>query len=422
MPEKVAIKPTDFVGLTPKLLVQEEDVVLAGAPLFYDKNNPDIVFTSPVSGTVEQIIRGERRRITEIVVKTDEKVSYKKFETPSIETATREQIIPLLLESGLWPCIKQRPFACIANPNDMPKAIFISTFDTAPLAHDYSFLISEYKSDFVRGVNILKKLTTGKTHINVYDETRANNPFKDIKDVEYTYFSGKHPAGNVGIQIHHISPINKGDIVWTINPQDVVLIGRFFEKSIVDMRKVITLSGNVKTPYYYKTILGAPVSLLLSTHSSKSNERIISGNVLTGTKIEPNGFVGFYDSQVTVIDEGNEPEFFGWIAPGFNKFSFSRTFFSWLQPDKEYRLHTNTNGGERLFVFTGQYERVLPMNIYPIHLLKAIIVNDIDKMEQLGIYEVAEEDFALCEFVCPSKIEIQSLIREGLDVIKKEFS
>lgn len=422
MPQKVALKPTDFLGLIPKLVVREGDKVLAGSPLFYDKNNSDIVFTSPVSGVVESIIRGERRRITEVVVTADEQISYEKFETPSVEKATREQIIPLLLKSGLWPFIKQRPYACLANPNDIPKEIFISAFDTAPLAPDYTFLINEYKSDFVRGVAILQKLTTGKTHISLYDETRANSPFKNIPDVEYHYFSGKHPVGNVGVQIHHISPINKGDIVWTINPQDVVLIGRFFEKSIVDLRKIVALTGNVKTPAYYKTILGAPITSVFSDFSETSNDRIISGNVLTGTKIEPNGYLGFYDSQITIIEEGNRPEFLGWIAPGFNKFSFSRTFFSWLQPDKEYKLHTNTNGGERPFVFTGLYEKVLPMNIYPIQLLKAIIVNDIDQMEQLGIYEVIEEDFALCEFICPSKIEIQSLIRQGLDTIKQEFS
>lgn len=421
-PEKVAVKPIDFPGLTPKLLVAEGDSVLAGTPLFYDKNNPDIVFTAPASGTVDLINRGERRRILEVVIKTDEKNEYKSFTTPDASSASREEIINSLLESGLWPCVKQRPFATIANPKDSPKSIFISTFDTAPLAPDYTFLISEYKKEFALGVSILKKLTEGKTHVNLFQETRANNPFKDIQGVEYNYFSGKHPAGNVGVQIHHIDPINKGDIVWTISPQDVVLIGRFFEKGTLDLRKIVALSGNVKKPYYYKTLMGASIKNMIEKQLPETKQRIISGNVLTGSKIDSDGYIGFYDSQITVIDEGDTPEFFGWIAPGFNKFSFSRAFFSWLQPGKEYQLNTNLNGGLRPFVFTGQYEKVLPMNIYPIQLLKAIIINDIDKMEQLGIYEVAEEDFALCEFVCPSKIEMQSLIRQGIEVIQKEFS
>ncbi|MFW5851008.1 MAG: Na(+)-translocating NADH-quinone reductase subunit A [Bacteroidota bacterium] len=422
--EKVAVKPTDFVGLKPKLSVKEGDTVLAGDALFYDKYNPDILFTSPVSGTVELINRGERRKILEVVVKTENgKVEYKKFNTPEINRNNRDAIKKSLLESGLWPCIIQRPYACIANPSDTPKAIFISTFDTAPLAPDYTFLISEYKSEFLKGIEVLNQLTDGKTHVNIYQETRANNPFQAAKDVQINYFSGKHPAGNVGIQIHHLDPINKGDVVWTVKPQDVVLIGRFFEKSIFDARKIIALTGNVRKPYYFKTILGASVNSMLNNQiTSDKEQRIISGNVLTGTQVNKTGYVGFYDTQISVINEGNYPEFMGWINPGFNKFSFYRSFFSWLQPDREFKVDTNYHGGERPFVFTGQYERVLPMNIYPIHLLKSILVNDIDKMEQLGIFEVAEEDFALCEFVCPSKIEIQSIIRQGLDTIKKEFS
>ncbi|MFO7868777.1 MAG: Na(+)-translocating NADH-quinone reductase subunit A [Bacteroidales bacterium] len=422
-PQKVAVKPTDFIGIKPKLSVKEGDKVLAGDAIFHDKYNPEIQVTSPASGTIEQINRGERRKLLEIVVKTDKEIEYKKFRTPSISKDNREAIKKSMLESGLWPCIIQRPYACVADPKDTPKAIFISTFDTAPLSPDYTFLISEYKSEFLKGVDVLNQLTDGKTHINIFQETRANNPFHDAKNTQINYFSGKHPSGNVGIQIHHLDPINKGDIVWTINPQDVVLIGRFFEKSIFDARKIITLTGNVKKPYYYKTILGSSAQELIAHQINTDKEqRIISGNVLTGTKIESHGYVGFYDSQISVIDEGKYPEFMGWLAPGFNKFSVYRSFFSWLQPDKEYRIDTNYHGGERPFVFTGQYEKVLPMDIYPTHLLKSIIVNDIDKMEQLGIYEVAEEDFALCEFICPSKIEIQSIIRQGLDTIKKEFS
>ncbi len=421
-PKRVAIKPTDFVGLIPKLLVKEGDSVKAGEALFYDKNNKEIVFTSPVSGTVELINRGERRRLLEVVIVADEEISYKTFDIPSASSLGRDEIVSLMLESGLWPFIKQRPFSCIANPNDVPKSIHISCFDSSPLAPDYTFLISEFREEFAAGVKILQKLTDGETNLNVYDEIRVNSPFEKIEGVTYNRFTGKHPAGNVGIQIHHLDPINKGDVVWTVSPQDIVLIGRFFATGNFDARKVVVLTGNVKKPYYYKTFLGVEIASIAEAGDLHDNARVISGNVLTGSNVGAKGYLGFYDSQITIIEEGCEPEFLGWIMPGLKKFSMSRTFFSWLNPKKQYALNTCINGGERPFVFTGNYEKVLPMNIYPIHLLKSIIVNDIDQMEQLGIYEVAEEDFALCEFICPSKIEIQSIIRQGLDTIKKEFS
>ena len=421
-PKLIALKPTDFLGLIPKLVVKEGDSVLAGDPLFVDKNKPEVQFTTPISGEVTAIVRGEKRQILEVVVAATETNNYKKFKTEGFSSFKREQLVSLILTSGIWPFIKQRPYNCIANPTDIPKSIFISTFDTSPLAPDYSFALAEYKKEFKIGVSVLQKLTTGKVHISILEEHRTLHPFDDCDGVENHYFAGVHPTGNVGIQIHHIAPINKGDIVWTINPQDVIILGRLFELGIFDAHKVIAVTGNVHLPMYSKTMLGATISSCIAQEQITENTRIISGNVLTGTKISYSGFIGFYDSQVTVIEEGNKPEFMGWISSGFDKFSLSRTFFSWLQKDKKYTLHTNMNGGERAFVFTGVYEKVLPMNIYPMHLLKAIIVNDIEKMEQLGIYEVVEEDFALCEFVCPSKIEIQSIIRQGLDVIKKEFS
>lgn len=421
LPKTVAIKPTDFVGLVPKVIVKEGDAVSAGDVLFVDKNNQSIQFTSPVSGVVQTILRGERRKLLEVVVAADAEISYKKFEIPA-DTSKREAIIDVMLQSGVWPFIKQRPFNCIAKPTDVPKAIHISAFDTAPLAPDYPFVIAEYKELFHKGLSILKQLTPGLLHLNILEEKRTIHPFDDCcGDVQKNYFSGIHPTGNVGVQIHHIDPINKGDVVWTVNPQDVVIIARLFEKGIFDAHKTIAISGNIQKPHYIKSILGAAVTSCFEEQISE-NQRIVSGNVLTGTNVGYKGYLGFYDSQITILPEGNKPEFMGWIAPGLEKFSVSRTFFSWLQNSKKYTINTNMHGGERAFVFTGVYEKVLPMDIYPMQLLKAIIVNDIDKMEQLGIYEVAEEDFALCEFVCPSKIEIQSIIRKGLDVIQKEFS
>lgn len=422
MPETVALKPTDFVGMTAKMVVKEGDTVLAGDPLFIDKNRPEVTFVSPVSGTVTAVNRGERRCLLNVVVKPDEEIQYKQFSVSTPDSMSREEILSVMLEAGVWPFIKQRPFDIIANPSDKPKSIHISTFDTAPLAPDYTFALEESKVDFKVGIDALRKLTDGAVNLNIYKEDRAKTTFTEIKGVTQNYFVGPHPAGNVGVQIHHVDPINKGDVVWVVNPQAVAIIGRLFTQKKFDARIVVALTGAVKAPRYYKTILGTNIQSLMASESVSDDMRIISGNVLTGTKLGKDDYVSFYDSQVTVIEEGNKPTFMGWLAPGFGKYSFSRAFFSWLQPKKQYALNTNYNGGPRAFVFTGIYEQVLPMDIYPMQLLKAILAEDIDKMEQLGIYEVVPEDFALCEYVCPSKIEIQTILRQGLDLIRKELN
>jgi len=422
MPDSVALKPTDFVGLTAKLMVKEGDKVLAGDPLSINKLQPEVKFTSPVSGTVSAVTRGERRALLNITVTPDKETEYKKFDVADLDSMSREQVVSAMLEAGVWPFVKQRPYDVVANPNDKPKSIFVSAFDTAPLAPDYTFALEESADDFQVGMNALRKLTDGAVNLNIYKEGRAKTTFTNITGVEQNFFSGKHPVGNVGVQIHHIDPINKGDIVWVVNPQDVVIIGRLFSKGVFDARVVVALTGAVKSPRYYKTILGANIQSLLAQEQLGDNMRIISGNVLTGTKLGANDFIGYYDSQVTVIEEGNKPTFMGWLAPGFDKYSFSRAFFSWLSPKKKYTLNTNTNGGKRAFVFTGIYEDVLPMDIYPMQLIKAIMAEDVDKMEQLGIYEVVPEDLAICEFVCPSKIEMQSILRQGLNVMRKEFN
>lgn len=422
MPDSVALKPTDFVGLTAKVVVKAGDKVLAGDPLFIDKLRPEIQFTSPVSGTVTAINRGERRLLLNVAVAPDQNTEYKKFEVGNLDSMSRDQVITTMLSAGVWPFVKQRPYDIVANPSDKPKSIFISTFDTAPLAPDYTFALEESSSEFQIGVNALKKLTDGVVNLDIYKEERAKTTFTKIEGVEQNFFVGKHPAGNVGVQIHHIDPINKGEVVWTLNPQDVIIIGRLFSKGIYDARVVVALTGSVKNPRYYKTVIGSSIKSFLASETIDDNMRVISGNVLTGTKLGKEDYISYYDSQVTVIEEGNQPTFMGWLAPGLDKLSFSRAFFSWMRPQKVYTLNTNKNGGERAFLFTGVYEKVLPMDIYPMHLLKAILTEDVDKMEQLGIYEVAPEDFALCEYVCPSKIEIQSIIRSGLDMIRKEFN
>lgn len=423
MSDKYAVKPTDFHGLTPKLLVKEGDEVKAGSPLFIDKYNPEINFVSPVSGKVSEIKRGERRRLLEVIIDASKEIVYNNFDKIDIEKASAKEIKDQLLKAGLWPFIIQRPYGVIANPAHTPKSIFISAFDTAPLAPDVDFVMQDDEEFLQKGINALKKLTNGAINLNVNGNYNVSKVFTHLKNVELNKVEGIHPAGNVGVQIHHIDPINKGEVVWTINPQDVVSIGRFFEKGIFDAHRIVALTGSeVINRKYYKTIIGTSVDTLLKDNVSGNNYRVISGNVLTGKKIEKTGFIGFYDNQVTVIPEGNHHEFLGWGMPGFNKFSASRTFFSWMMPSKKFKLDTNINGGHRAFVMTNQYEKVVPMDIYPQFLLKAVLAQDIDKMEQLGIYEVIEEDFALCEFVCTSKIDVQDILRQGLDLVRKEMS
>jgi Na+-transporting NADH:ubiquinone oxidoreductase subunit A len=417
------VKPVDFPGLTPKLNVKPGDKVLAGTPLFNNKIRPEIMFTSPVSGTVLAINRGERRKLLEIVVEKegDEFVDFGKADPA---TLSREKIKENLLISGLWPAVRQRPYHIVANPNDVPKAIFITGFDTAPLAPDYNFIMDNSSLTlFKSGISALKKLTDGKINLILDGKGGSSELLKNAAEVEISHFSGPHPAGNVGIHIHHLDPINKGEIVWIVNLQDIIVIGRLFEEGIYKHERIIALTGSeVIHPQYYKVRSGTSVSVLVKDNVKQGNLRYISGNVLTGTAIEPDGFLGYYDSQVTIIPEGDNFEFFGWMMPGINKFSFSKTFASSLIPKKSYNLDTNLHGGERAFVMTGQYEKVVPMDIYPMQLLKAILSEDIDLMENLGIYEIAEEDFALCEFICPSKIEIQSIVRKGLDLMVKEMN
>ncbi len=419
-PLKVALKPTDFLELTPKLKVKVDAVVKAGDALFYDKYHPEIVFTSPVGGKVVSINRGERRRILEVVVERDENAGSVEFVKGNPSSLSGEEIKEQLLKSGLWPFIKKRPYGVIALPDEKPKSIYISTFDTAPLAPNYNFILKDELATFQTGVDVLAKLTDGKVNLGV----NRNSVFTSIKNVEINTFDGPHPAGNVGIQIHHTAPLNKGDVVWTVHVQDVLFIGRLFETGKVDFTKTVALTGSeVEEPKYYKTILGTSVSAITGGNLKQAdyNQRIISGNVLTGTKVEPAGYLGFYDSQISVIPEGDNYEFMGWALPGVDKFSASKAFLSKLFPKKEYVLDANLHGGERAFVLSGQYEKLVPMDILPVHLIKAILVNDIDKMEQLGIYEVIEEDFALCEYACTSKIKVQSILRKGINTMIKEL-
>lgn len=417
----VAIKPTDFHGLVPKLLVKPGDTVQAGSPLFCDKYNERVLWASPVSGEVAEVVRGEKRRIMEVRVLADSQQRYEDFGAGDPGTMNRETIIQKLLKSGAWPVIKQRPYDVVANPAQEPKAIFVSAFDSAPLAPDADLVVRNHGADFQTGLDALGKLTKGRVHLCASDKTAAREVI-DAKGVVLHSFSGPHPAGNVGVQIHSISPINKGEVVWSVGLQDVILIGRLFRQGKLDASRVVALTGSeARNPKYVRTTIGAPLKDI--TGAVEGKVRVISGNPLTGDNAGADGFLGFYHTQVTLLPEGDEPKFFitdGWAAPGFDKFSANRSFPTWLMPGKKFAPDTNQNGEERAFVMSGQYEKVFPFDIYPVHLLKAILANDIDQMERLGLYEVAPEDFALCEFVCTSKINSQQIVRDGLDALKKE--
>ena len=422
-PKEIALKPTDFPNLVPKLLVKEGDSVKCGSPVFCDKYNDKINFSSPVSGKVNKIIRGEKRRILAVTISSDDKFTQLNKKTKDYSTLDREELKNDLLNIGLWPYLRMRPIDIVASPTDIPKSIFISGFDSNPLSPDYDFIMNNKLAEFNAGIELLQFLTDGKVHLQT--RPKANDIFTNAKNVQHNIVKGPHPAGNVGTQIHEIDPINKGEVIWYINPQDVLVLGRYSLTGVYDASKIISLCGEgTSEKKYYNSISGCAISTILSKSTIEENSRIISGNPLTGDQDTKEDFLGFYHHQVTVLPEGNKHKFFltdGWLSLGFNKFSASKSYPTWLLPkSKSYDFDTNLNGEERAFVVSGQYEKVFPFDIYPVQLIKSIITNDIEKMENLGIYEVSPEDFALCEFVCTSKINVQNIVREGLDLVYKE--
>lgn len=423
-PAIVALKPADFHGLVPKVVLKPGDSVKVGDVVFYDKYNESIKFVSPVSGKLKEIVRGAKRRILDVVIENDGKNEKTKKTLGELSSMSGEEVKATMLAAGLWPFLKQRPLDVIADPKVQPKSIFISAFDSAPLAPDYDFIVHGNGEFFQKGLDVLAKLTEGKVHLTLNGKVPADEAFKEAKNVQINKISGKHPAGNVGTQIHHIDPIDRGQYVFTLKPQDVVSIGKYFATGEYDPTRIFAYTGSeAKNRKYYRTVIGANLKDLVENNIEQENVRVISGNALTGDIIGKDGFLGFYDSHVTVLPEGDQYKFFltkGWLGPGLDKYSSHRLFPTWILKNKKYRLDTNLNGEERGFVVTGEMEKVLPFDILPMYLIKAVMTNDIDGMEQLGIYEVAPEDFALCEYVCTSKISIQEKIREGLDIIQKE--
>lgn len=420
LPELYAIKPGDFNGLVPKMVAKVGDKVKAGSVLFHDKQHTEIKFVSPVSGEVVAVNRGERRVILEVVVKSDGRNESEDFGKSDLSALTRSAAVEKLLQSGAWPYIKQRPYNIIANPEVTPRAIFVSTFDTAPLAPDYDYIVSGQEQNFQAGLDVLNVLCPKQVYLGVSAEG-ASKAFSQARNVNINTFSGPHPAGCVGVQINHVAPIAIGEKVWTVGVQEVIAIGRLFAEGIHSFERIVAVTGSeAKRRGYTRTIVGASASTIAADNALTDATRLISGNVLTGHQIAADGFIGFFDSQITMIPEGNDYEFLGWALPGFGKFSASRTFFSWLTGKKLYRLDTNTHGEHRAFVVSGELDKVLPMDIYPEYLFKAIMAQDIDKMLELGICEVVEEDIALCEFVCTSKLQLQTTLRNGFNLMLKE--
>ena len=416
-----ALKPADFFSTTPKLLVKEGAKVEKGTPLFFAKENPRVHFVSPVSGEVTAIVRGAKRKILEVVVTQDDSAAVVKHEIPELNTLDQEQTKEILLKAGAWPFITQRPYGTIARPEDTPKAIFVSTYTTAPLDVDYDFLLKNNKAEFQKGIDVLAKLTDNLT---LTADASFKGLFEKIENANIVGVSGNHPAGNVGVQIHHLTPINAGESVWVVNPEDVANIGALFMSGEFSAQRTVALVGSsVGKPQYYKATIGASISALLKEAKIDNSQpnRFINGDVLTGSATSPDNYLGFYNNLFSIIPEGNNYRMFGWLPFVDNNIpSMSKTSLSWLFGKRKSKVNTNLNGEERALVVTGEMEKVLPMDIYPMQLLKACMVQDIERMEALGIYEVVPQDFALVDYSSTSKIEAQEIIKQGIELMIKE--
>ncbi|MGV4530111.1 Na(+)-translocating NADH-quinone reductase subunit A [Ornithobacterium rhinotracheale] len=420
--KEYAIVPDDFHGIIPRLIKREGDQVKAGEAVFHSKMDDKILFPSPVSGTVKEVRRGEKRKILAIVVEPDGANTSLEFTPLDLSKATAEEVKQRLLEGGCWPFVKQRPYDVIANPEETPKAIFISGYNSAPLAPDADYLVEGKERELQAAIDALGKLTSGKIHLTIGKDSGAS-AFSKLNGMELHKAYGPHPVGNVSTQIAKVDPINKGERIWVVKPEDLVTIGDFLLTGKLNLTKLIAVNGGqVENPKYVRAKAGAKLEDVLAQVTIKGdNNRIIKGNPISGEKATAQDYVGAYTNQVVILEEGNDYDFFGWALPRANKFSVLRAnMFSFLSPNKKYNLSTNTNGEQRAFVLTGEYEKVFPLDIYPMQLLKSCLYKDLDEMEALGIYEVAPEDFALTEFICVSKIPHQQIIREGLDVMNKE--
>lgn len=414
-----ALVPDDFTGVVPKVVVKEGDHVLAGDPLFVNKNYPEVRFASPVSGVVEAVVRGDRRKVLCVKVKADESQEYRDFGTQDVNSLDSNGVKALLLEAGLFGYINQLPYAVSTTPDSTPKAIFVSAFRDMPLAGDFDFELSGQETDFQTGITALSKIA--QVNVGISGKSQ-NETLRNLKDATVTAWQGPCPVANVGVHVNHLCPVNKGEVVWTVDPVAVIFIGRLLNTGKVDLRRTIAVAGSeVVEPHYVDALVGTPLKAILDGNIREGEVRIINGNPLTGRKDCLDGYLGAHTSEVTVIPEGKDAdEMLGWIMPRLRQFSANRSYFSWLLGKRDYKLDARVKGGKRNMIMSGEYDKVLPMDIYGEYLIKAIIAGDIDKQEQLGIYEVAPEDFAVAEFVDSSKLELQSLVRKGLDTLRKE--
>jgi len=416
-----ALVPDDFVGMTPKVVVREGDKVKAGDALFVNKKQTDVKFASPVSGVVLAVVRGGRRKVLRVVVEADKDQQYVDFGQKQVASLDGDAVVKALLEAGLFGYINQLPYAVSTTPDQKPRAVFVSALRDMPLAGDFEYELQGNEEDFQTGLTALSKVAPVYLGIGAKQTSKA---LTEAKDVEVNVFDGPCPAGNVGVQVNNIAPVNKGEVVWTVDPTAVIFFGRLFRTGKVDLRRLVAVAGSeITKPEYAEVLVGQPIADLLEGKlAAKDHLRIINGNPLTGRKATKDDFVGGHTSEITVIPEGdNVDEMLGWILPRTNDFSVSRSYFSWLfGKNKEYALDARVKGGERHMIMSGEYDKVLPMDIYAEYLIKAIIAGDIDRMEQLGIYEVAPEDFAVAEFVDSSKLELQHIVRQGLDMLRKE--
>ena len=419
--ETYAIVPDFYSGVLPKVVAKVGDKVKAGSVLMIDKNRPEIKFVSPVSGEVTAVNRGAKRKVLSIVVTPDAQIEYEEFGKKNVASLKGDEVKEAMLNAGMWPFVMQRPYDIVATPGKTPRDIFVSAFYSAPLAPDFNYLVKGQEADFQTGLDALAKLTSGKVYVGI----RKGSAVQQVKGVELVEIEGPHPAANASVLINHTKPINKGETVWTVDPANVIIIGRLFNKGIADFsRKVVITGSETKEQGYVQAISGCTIKSLVGGRvATDAHIRIISGNVLTGTKVTLEDYLGAYDNQITVIPEGDEThEFLGFAMPRTNQYSMSHSYFSWLTGKKEYVLDARIKGGKRAMIMSNEYDKVFPLDIYPEYLLKAIIAFDIDKMENLGIYEVAPEDFALCEFVDTSKIELQKIVRDGLNLLYKEMN
>lgn len=416
-----AVSPLDFPGITPKLAVKAGEKVQAGDVIFFDKDRPEVKICSPVSGEVAEVKRGAKRKILEVIVLADSTITYASHGAFDLSSSDRGAAADHFAKTGVGALITSRPYGVVASMHEEPRDIFVNGVQSGPLAGDLAYQLEGKEAEVAAGLEALSLMTTGKVYVS-RDGDASNIAALNHDKVTAITFTGKHPKGLVGTQIAQVAPINKGDVVWTVNAIDLPIIGRAFLKGEYSPEYKVAVTGSKVTKAGYATMLqGTNLAALTSENINLDNTRVIAGDVLTGTKVEATGFLSFGKSQITAIPEGNTTEFFGWVLPGFGKFSTNRAFWAWLFPNRKYDLDTNLHGEERAFVVTGEYDKFIPMDIFPQQLLRSILIGDIEKMEQLGIYEIVPEDFALAEVACTSKLPLQQIVRDGLNSLRKEM-